>query len=101
MLERLRRLPLNAENSNLTLARTPSGERRTEMEFHFPTGGLDAARLLNLIRSPKPGPSASPRAAVTQVPLQGFLKGFIDLVFRIEGRYHIVDWKSNLLGNRA
>ena len=101
MLERLRRLPLGAENLNLTLSRIPSGERRTEMEFHFPTGGLDAARLLNLIRSPKPGPSASPRAAVTQVQLQGFLKGFIDLVFRFEGRYHLVDWKSNLLGSRA
>jgi exodeoxyribonuclease V beta subunit len=29
------------------------------------------------------------------------LKGFIDLVFEFEGRYYLVDWKSNLLGNRV
>ena len=71
------------------------------MEFHFPTGGLDAARILNLIRNPKSGPPASSRTAVSPAQLQGFLKGFIDLIFRFEGRYHVVDWKSNLLGNRA
>ena len=26
------------------------------------------------------------------------MKGFIDLVFRHENRFYIVDWKSNLLG---
>ena len=28
------------------------------------------------------------------------LKGFIDLVFEFQGRFYVVDWKSNLLGNR-
>ena len=101
MLERLRRLPLDPGNPSLTLGRIPSGERLTEMEFHFPTGGLDGARILNLIRHPKSGPPASSRTAVAPAQLQGFLKGFIDLIFRFEGRYHVVDWKSNLLGNRA
>lgn len=27
-----------------------------------------------------------------------FLKGFIDLVFRYQGRYYILDWKTNYLG---
>jgi exodeoxyribonuclease V beta subunit len=30
--------------------------------------------------------------------LEGYLKGFIDLVFEHGGRYYIVDWKSNHLG---
>jgi exodeoxyribonuclease V beta subunit len=33
-------------------------------------------------------------------PIQGFLKGFIDLVFQFEDRFYLVDWKSNWLGNR-
>jgi exodeoxyribonuclease V beta subunit len=33
-------------------------------------------------------------------PIQGILKGFIDLVFRFEDRFYLVDWKSNWLGNR-
>ncbi len=31
--------------------------------------------------------------------LDGYLKGFIDLIFEHDGRYYILDWKSNYLGN--
>ncbi len=31
----------------------------------------------------------------------GILNGFIDLVFRREGKYYIVDWKSNKLGDNG
>jgi exodeoxyribonuclease V beta subunit len=30
--------------------------------------------------------------------LEGFMKGFIDLVFESGGRYYVVDYKSNWLG---
>jgi len=33
-------------------------------------------------------------------PVRGLLKGFIDLVFRHRGRFFIVDYKSNHLGDR-
>jgi exodeoxyribonuclease V beta subunit len=29
----------------------------------------------------------------------GFLTGFVDLLFEHEGRWHVLDWKSNWLGN--
>jgi exodeoxyribonuclease V beta subunit len=97
MLERLRHTPLDPRNPKLTLAELSSAERLTEMEFHFPTSYLDSARLLDLIRSPTPHSTA----AVPVSGIQGFLKGFIDLVFRFEDRYHVVDWKSNLLGTKV
>jgi exodeoxyribonuclease V beta subunit len=65
--------PLDA--AGLTLAQVPWGERLVELEFAFPLG------------------SAAERA--------GYMKGFIDLVFRHDGRWYIVDWKSNWLGPRA
>ena len=34
-------------------------------------------------------------------PLRGLLKGFVDLVFRHDGRVYLLDWKSNHLGNRV
>ena len=34
-------------------------------------------------------------------PARGFMKGFIDLVFQFQGRFFLVDWKSNFLGARA
>ena len=27
------------------------------------------------------------------------MKGFMDMVFQLEGRFYLVDWKSNFLGN--
>ncbi|MCE5316858.1 MAG: UvrD-helicase domain-containing protein [Parachlamydia sp.] len=36
---------------------------------------------------------------VEHVP--GFLKGVIDLLFEHEGKYYLLDWKSNKLGERA
>jgi exodeoxyribonuclease V beta subunit len=33
-------------------------------------------------------------------PVRGFMKGFVDMVFQFEGRFYLVDWKSNSLGSR-
>jgi exodeoxyribonuclease V beta subunit len=34
-------------------------------------------------------------------PARGFMRGFMDLVFCWGGRYYLVDWKSNHLGDRV
>ena len=31
-------------------------------------------------------------------PSHGFMKGYIDMVFRHQGRFYLLDWKSNYLG---
>jgi exodeoxyribonuclease V beta subunit len=35
------------------------------------------------------------------MPVRGFMRGFIDMVFHFRGRYYLVDWKSNYLGSRV
>ena len=35
------------------------------------------------------------------IPLEGFLKGFIDLVTVVDGRWYVVDYKTNHLGDRV
>jgi len=97
MLEGLRHTPLDSKKPTFTLARIRRSQRLSEMEFHFPTGPLDAERLLKLIREPK----LSGQKANELTHFAGFLKGFIDLIFEFEGRFYIVDWKSNLLGHRV
>jgi exodeoxyribonuclease V beta subunit len=37
-------------------------------------------------------------AALGFAPLRGHLRGFIDLVFEHDGRFYVVDYKSNYLG---
>jgi exodeoxyribonuclease V beta subunit len=32
------------------------------------------------------------------LPAQGFMNGYMDLVFSFAGRFYLIDWKSNLLG---
>ena len=32
-------------------------------------------------------------------PSKGFMKGYMDMVFSHKGRFFLVDWKSNYLGN--
>ena len=94
ILERLRHAPLALDDPAFTLAHIRPAQRLSEMEFHFPVGQLDGESLANLIRDQK---NSSPKA----LPAEGFLKGFIDLIFEFDGRFYIVDWKSNSLGHRV
>ena len=96
----LRRLVEDVTAANLrgglALATVPRHRRLNELEFNLPAPCLAAGAL---------------NAALAQwgyaVPtltfgvLEGYLKGYIDLVFEHHGRYFIADWKSNHLGYAA
>jgi exodeoxyribonuclease V beta subunit len=72
------------------------GEVLPEMEFWFPSRHLDSAALDALCaRSLLDGVA---RPALPERELHGMLKGFADLVFEHEGRYWVLDYKSNALG---
>jgi exodeoxyribonuclease V beta subunit len=67
--------------------------RLSELAFHLPAEGLDPARLGALLRD-----QGYPVGKLDFRMLSGYLQGAIDLVFRHEGRYYLLDWKSNHLG---
>ena len=80
----------------LRLSQLGLQRRLVELEFHLPATRLDARRLkrcLTALGYDAPG--------LVFATLQGYLKGFIDLVFEHQGRYFIADWKSNHLGEAA
>ncbi|MFM2480534.1 exodeoxyribonuclease V subunit beta [Celerinatantimonas sp. YJH-8] len=77
---------------------TPS-QRLAEMEFVMPLSTLDASVLNRLLREHDPLSARAERLTFERV--QGMLKGFIDLVFCVEGRYYVLDYKSNYLGDSA
>ena len=75
-----------------------SGLRQTlpEMEFWLPARQLPAERIDQLCRHfILPGRE---RPALPQRALHGMLMGFADLVFCHDGRYWVLDYKSNHLG---
>jgi exodeoxyribonuclease V beta subunit len=67
-----------------------------EMEFWFPSERLASGALDRLCRERLLDGVARPQLPERQ--LHGMLKGFADLVFEHEGRYWVLDYKSNSLG---
>ncbi len=68
--------------------------RLSELEFHLHAPQLSASALTRTLAAHG---YPAPRLGFGQ--LQGYLKGFIDLVLQHEGRWFIADWKSNHLGD--
>jgi exodeoxyribonuclease V beta subunit len=69
-----------------------------EMEFWYPLDSLSLPALDACCRRHLlPG---KPRAALSDRTLRGMMMGFADLVFEHEGRYWVLDHKSNALGAR-
>ncbi len=76
----------------------------TEMQFHLPVGHLNPRMLSDaLLKDPAIADNPDRRLWATQLALlgfhefTGFLQGFIDLIFEHEGRWYVVDYKSNRL----
>ncbi|POT56518.1 exodeoxyribonuclease V subunit beta [Citrobacter amalonaticus] len=89
------RAPLN--DSGVSLNQLSAREKQVEMEFYLPIAQpLVASQLDALIRQYDPLSAGCPPLEFMQV--RGMLKGFIDLVFRHQGRYYLLDYKSNWLG---
>ncbi len=77
----------------MQLADVSLAERLTEMEFTYPADAVSLDALRGLLRQ-----FGYPDLPLDATVLRGYLKGFIDLVFRHSGQWWILDWKSNYLG---
>jgi exodeoxyribonuclease V beta subunit len=93
--------PLLPGCADFTLSRTPTTDRLNELEFHFPMNAFSPQTLGGLLEDHAAGffgNFAERMARLEFTPVKGFMKGFMDLVFRFDGRFWLVDWKSNYLG---
>jgi exodeoxyribonuclease V beta subunit len=67
-----------------------------ELEFWFPSERLDVTKLDQLCRARIM--KGLERPVLPERVLHGMLKGFADLVFEHEGRFWVLDYKTNALG---
>ncbi len=82
-----------------TLASLRPDALQAELEFMFAIHDLDLTAFDAGIRARViPG---RPRPPLTKGMINGMLKGFIDLLFCYQGRYFVLDYKSNYLGAAA
>jgi exodeoxyribonuclease V beta subunit len=86
----------------MRLADIPKHERLSEVEFTYPLAHLTPAILAKVIDecANLTGDVRTRMGNLRFDPIEGFMRGFIDLLFRFKDRYYLVDWKSNWLGNR-
>ena len=93
-------LQASLTQQGISLNQLTAKDKQVEMEFYLPIASpLKADALDALIREYDPLSAGCPPLNFRQV--QGMLKGFIDLVFRHEGRYYLLDYKSNWLGDSS
>ncbi|MDF4533808.1 3'-5' exonuclease, partial [Vibrio parahaemolyticus] len=81
----------------LRLQQIMAAQRLTELEFLLPIEVLDAPTLNRITQ--RHDPLSAQAGDLGFHAVQGMLKGFIDLVFQYQGRYYVLDWKSNHLGD--
>ena len=91
LINNLLSTPLYPDCPDLILANIDKAARLNELEFYFPVNNFNPSGLNNLLGE----------LEISDWPVEkirGFMKGYIDLVFCHEDKFHIVDWKSNFLG---
>ncbi len=89
---------LNAElQPGLRLSALPATSLRAEMAFDYLLGDASTDRLRDACRA---GGEDRLVPLLSAHTLRGLMNGKIDLVFEHAGRFHILDWKGNWLGER-
>lgn len=90
---------LDVDLGGFSLAGVPGTSRLTELEFMYPIRNITPEILAGAIDGCMQGGMPLPAPRFSFDPVKGFLRGFMDLVFRHDGKYYLVDWKSNHLGD--
>ncbi|MBT3202890.1 MAG: exodeoxyribonuclease V subunit beta [Gammaproteobacteria bacterium] len=87
---------MECDVGGLQLKKLMPKQKISEMEFYMSSHKLKADELNKLLHQYS---YSRPEQVFTFSSINGFLKGFIDLVFEFNGQYFIADYKSNYLGD--
>ena len=99
MVDRVLRVSLDPGQPEFCLSRVRGEDRLNELEFYFPLKFLSPAKVREILSRGEHHPDVPERIErLAFSPVRGFMKGFMDMIFRFESRYYLVDWKSNFLG---
>jgi len=94
-------LSKNDDNDAITLDSISLNQRLTEPEFLLSGAQFSLSPLAKILANDPP--DSLPTDYIQQLKsipshqLDGYLTGFIDLIFEDGGRYHLLDWKTNRL----
>ena len=94
---------LVSESSGFHLKDIPFSQRFNEMEFAFPVSSFQMSYVQKAFEQSdqkfKTSGYIEKLSLLTAQSFKGFIKGFIDLVVQHQGKWYIIDYKSNYLGD--
>ncbi|WP_069131003.1 exodeoxyribonuclease V subunit beta [Rhodohalobacter halophilus] len=94
VLQKMMRDVAASDIGDLKLKEVGRDDEIREMEFHFPSSETELEEILSIIRQSSSG-------YIKKGDVQNYLTGFIDLTIRQNGKYYILDYKSNYLGDQV
>ncbi|MBL0699634.1 MAG: hypothetical protein JJV92_01980, partial [Desulfosarcina sp.] len=105
MINRVLSAPLTNGESGFSLSTVSLTERINEMEFYFTLNPVSVEILGSIFadyaETGISGDFSDYLEKLTFMPAKGFMKGYIDMVFRAGNKYYLIDWKSNFLGEKV
>lgn len=108
LVKQLKTFPFPSDflkGSSFSLALLQPTEILREMPFYFTLNQVKLEQAKQLIKNQTSIPSHDALLnSLDSIPfreLNGFMNGFIDLVFVYQERYYLLDWKTNKLGNNT
>ena len=75
--------------NGFSLDQLKNKEKVCELAFHWKVEGFNKEEVEELLKDDE---------VKMKYGVKGYLKGFIDFIFEHEGKYYILDWKSNHIG---
>lgn len=86
--------------SGARLADLPARQTRRESAFYFPMNCAQRPALGRILAAHRGCKLAAPHSSLAPHNLKGMMQGYIDLIYQWQGRFYLVDYKSNFLGPR-
>ena len=83
---------LDCNGEKFSLSRISNDQKLSELEFCFSMNKASKTAINEILDTEADLSGES--------DIQGLMAGFIDLFFEYNGKYYILDWKSNYLGNK-
>jgi exodeoxyribonuclease V beta subunit len=87
--------PFTINDEEVKLANIPNEKRINELEFNFPI-----PKVFNPTELEQVIDDEQREIKTTLGAVKGMMTGFVDLFFEYNGKYYILDWKSNFLGDQ-
>jgi len=99
MIDNVLNVPLEHDNGSIRLSLLNKGDWLNELRFFFPIDRINTKVLEDVFKGNYD--DFTKRLSLLGFrPARGFMLGYIDMVFSFNGRFYLIDWKSDFLGNR-